>query len=171
MAKITPALALVVWMASLGALHAQERAKPLGKWERKIGKNHVTLIIEDNRLHVTIVGEGPCTLHADYSMTRDGIVYGIITSFEGDEEDADKSIFDAPFTCRYRIDEGALIIRDLKCRDITGKDELWNGRFKAVGSPSSRNTAAAPPANGIGQARYVGNAESSKTPQELFNFW
>jgi hypothetical protein len=151
MAKGTPALALAVWLASLGALHAQEMAKHLGKWERKIGKSHVTLIVEENRLHVTVVGDEPCTLHADYGMTKDGIVYGIITSFESDEEDADKSIFDAPFTCRYRIDEGALIIRDLKCREVTGKDELWNGRFKAVGSAPSRSAATAPPsANGPG---------------------
>jgi hypothetical protein len=173
MVKCTPAFALVVWMASLGALHAQETAKPLGKWERKIGKSHVTLIVEESRLHVTVVGEEPCTLHADYGMTKDGIVYGIITSYESEEEDTDRSVFDAPFTCRYRIDEGALIIRDLKCREVTGKDELWNGRFKAVGLVPNRSTAAAPPAVGIGQAIYVGSGVSTgkSAPVSPFPFW
>ncbi len=177
MAKGTPALALAVWLASLGALHAQDMTKPLGKWERKMGKDHVTLIVEENRLHVTIVGESPCTLHADYGMTKDGIVYGVITSYESDEEDADKSIFDAPFTCRYRIDEGALIIRDLKCREVTGKDELWNGRFKAVHAAANRSAAVAPaPIDGIGQARYVGstkfpNSSTPESPNPLPNWW
>ena len=201
MAKCTPAFALVVWMASLGALHAQDMAKPLGKWERKIGKSHVTLIVEENRLHVTIIGEDACTVHADYRMTKDGIVYGVVTSIETDEEEVDKSVFDALFTCRYRIDEGALIIRDLKCREVTGKDELWNGRFKAVGSAPSRSAAAAP-ASSRSQAIYgpsgvstgtsatkwdrscaeralSGGARepekapsnSSNNPPQLFNFW
>jgi hypothetical protein len=137
MAKLTSALTLVVWLASLGTLHAQESAKPLGKWERKIGKNHATLTIEENRLHLDIQGAKPCAVHADYSMTRDGIIYGIVTSVECSDEEAEDNarlILDAPFSCRYRIDEGALIVRDLKCQEMGSKEEMWNGRFNAVNS-------------------------------------
>lgn len=139
MMKFTPTLVLAV-VASVGALQAQEITKPLGKWERKIGKNHITLIVEDNRLHMISAGESMATLHADYSITRDGVVYGVVTSIECDDDDngdSTKEMFDAPFSFRFRIDEGALIIHDAKGRD-TGKDEFYNGRFKAVQTVSAR---------------------------------
>lgn len=139
MAKFIPALALA-FVASVGVLQAQEPAKPLGKWERKIGKNHVTLIVEDNRLHMISAGETMATLHADYSMTRDGVVYGVVTSIECEEDDngeSTKEMFDAPFSFRFRIDEGALIIHDAKGRD-TGKDEFYNGRFKAMSAAAAQ---------------------------------
>jgi hypothetical protein len=145
MAKLTPALALAVLLANLGALGAQEMAKPLGKWERKIGKSHVTLVIEDNRLHATFIGDKPCIIHADYALTRDGVVFGVVTSIECDEdEDSARSLFDAPFSCRFRIDEGALIIHDLKCHEVDSKDDVWNGRFKAVGSVPNHIEAISP---------------------------
>jgi hypothetical protein len=119
--------------------------KPLGKWERKAGKSHVTLIVEENRLHVTFIGENPCTLHADYAATKDGVIYGVVTSIEcDDDEDAIKTMIDAPFSCRYRIDEGALIVRDLKCHETDSKDSAWTGRFKAA-NPMPSHTAACPP--------------------------
>ncbi len=153
MAKLT--LTLAVWLASLGALHAQQIPKPIGKWERKIGKSHVTLIVEDNRLHAAFVGEQPCTLHADYSMTKDGVLYGVVTSLEYEEDDdSARPFFDAPFSCRFRIDEGALIIRDLKCHEVNSKDDVWNGRFKAVAPATSRAVVPSPPATSSATGPY-----------------
>jgi hypothetical protein len=140
------ALAMVIILANLGVLGAQDPAKPLGKWERKIGKSHVTLTIEDNRLHATFIGEKPCTIHADYALTHSGVAYGVVTSIECDEdEDSAKALFDAPFSCRFRIDEGALIIHDLKCHEVDSKDDVWNGRFKAVGGVVPTHVDNAPP--------------------------
>jgi hypothetical protein len=148
MAKFTPALVLVVCLVSLDATRAQDMAKPLGKWERKIGKNHVTLIVEENRLHVMNLGEKPCTLHADYHMTKDGVIYGVVTSIECDDDEddnnSDKLMIDAPFSCRFRIDEGALLIRDLRTGAGDNKEEAWNGRFKAV-IPTAAQTSTAYP--------------------------
>jgi hypothetical protein len=144
MAKFIPALMLVVCLAS--ALRAQEMTKPLGKWERKIGKNHVTLIVDENRLHITYAGDKPGTLHADYAMTRDGLIYGVVTSIECDEDeeaDATKTLFDAPFSFRFRIDEGALIIHDAKAHDADSNDDLWNGRYKVV-RPTTTRAAVVP---------------------------
>lgn len=142
MAKITPALMLVVYLTTANAASAQSMTKPLGKWERKLGKGNITLIVEENRLHACFAGETPCTLHADYSTTKDGVIYGVITSIEcDDDEEAVKAICDAPFSCRYRLDEGSLIIRDLKCHEVDSKDNVWNGRFKAV-APVPVHTAA-----------------------------
>jgi hypothetical protein len=146
MAKLTTMLTLVVWLASLGAVQAQSMAKPLGKWERKIGKSHVTMIVEENRLHAIVIGEKPCILHADYGMTKDGVIYGVVTSIECDDEDDDfvRASFDAPFSCRFRIDEGSLNIRDLKFHEGNSKEDVWNGRFKPVALPPIHTTALLP---------------------------
>lgn len=142
MAKFIPALALAVYVASMSAARAGDMAKPLGRWERKAGKSHVTLIVEENRLHVTFIGDNSCTLHADYAATRDGVIYGVVTSIDcADDEDAIKTMFDAPFSCRYRIDEGVLIVRDLRCHETSGKDNAWSGSFKAVNPLPSHRVA------------------------------
>ncbi len=177
MAKFTQALALAVCVASLGgAVHAQSMAKPLGKWERKAGKSHVTLIVEENRLHVTFLGDSSCTLHADYAATKDGVIYGVVTSIECDDEEAIKTMFDAPFSCRYRIDEGALIVRDLKCHETDSKDSAWTGSFKAV-NPMPSHTAAwpspPPPASatarvGVGQQSEQQNDNGSQSAADDF---
>ncbi len=182
MAKFTPALTLMVCLASASALCAQEMTKPLGKWERKIGKNHVTLIVEDNRLHISYAGEKLGTLHADYSMTRDGVIYGVVTSIECEEDEeveATKTLFDAPFSFRFRIDEGALIIYDAKSHDADSKDDVWNGRFKAAASatrgavvPTSYfSTPIGSPCNSLSPPSPIGSSFSTPPAGQSFNFW
>jgi hypothetical protein len=151
MTRSLTAFTLAACAIGLGAARGQEpAARPVGKWERRVGKNQVTVVVEDNRLHVTLTGEKSCTLHADYGMTRDQIVYGVVTSVECTDEDAgeaEKEMLDAPFSCRFRVDEGVLIIRDVKFgAGDDKKDSLWGGRFKAVpgAQPPQRVTASAP---------------------------
>lgn len=155
MAKYIPALTLVICLTS--AVQAQETTKPLGKWERKIGKTHVTLFIDDNRLHITYAGDKLGTLHADYAMTHDGLIYGVITSIECDEDeeaDAAKTLFDTPFSFRFRLDEGALIIHDANMYAAAGnKDEVWNGRYNASRPAASR--AAVVPTSYYGAPAYL----------------
>jgi len=141
MVKFIGALMFVVCLVPANAVHAQELAKPVGKWERKVGKNHVVLIVEDHRLHVVCTGEKTVTLHADYAMTRDGLVYGVVTSIECDEDEEVglvRTLFDAPFCFRFRIDEEALIIHDMKAHGADSRDDMWNGRYKAVRPAATR---------------------------------
>jgi hypothetical protein len=147
MARYARALTLMVCMASFSTLCAQETIKPLGKWERKVGNTHVVLSLEDTRLHINCTGEKTVTLHADYAMTHDGLIYGVVTSIECEEEEEPemtRTLFDAPFSFRFRIDEGALIIHDMKAHDADSKDEMWNGRYKVVHSTAMRAVSVAP---------------------------
>ncbi|MHB1425500.1 MAG: hypothetical protein ACYC3I_20220 [Gemmataceae bacterium] len=186
MVKFIPALTLAICLASVGGLRAQDMTKPIGRWERKVGKNHVALIVEDHRLHVSYSGENVVTLHADYATTRDGVIYGVVTSIEGDEDEeaeATKTLFDAPFSFRYRIDEGALIIHDAKSSDAVSKDDLWNGRFKAVRSALTHGAAAsgssylnyftpaAAPSTSPPPPTPIGSSYSTPTDAQSFNFW
>jgi hypothetical protein len=199
MGKYLSALTLLVCLASTSALHAQELTKPLGKWERKIGKTHVTLSIEDNRLHINCTGDKPVTLHADYAMTRDGLIYGVVTSIECDEDeetDISRTLFDAPFSFRFRIDEAALIIHDMKAHDADNKDDMWNGRYKAaqpamtqtaimappqlvtppymtqsVSTPSIAPPSPIAPSFSSSKDGEIKPIKPSKDPEKVFNFW
>jgi hypothetical protein len=173
MAKLTPALTLVVCLAGASALGAQEMTKPLGKWERKIGKNHIVINVEETRLHITYAGDKPGTLHADYAMTRDGLIYGVITSIECDEDeeaDAIRTLFDAPFSFRFRIDEGALIIHDAKAHDAESKDDLWDGHYRMIRPSATRATVVptsyseAPPYMRSGPSPYTAPPPSPIAP-------
>lgn len=194
MAKFTPAWTLVVCLASVSTLPAQEMTKPLGKWERKIGKSHVTLMVEENRLHVRFAsGDVSGSAHADYAMTRDGVLFGIITSLECEDEDQEadgiKEFYNAPFSFRFRIDEGALVISDVKTvspSDSVSKDnEQLNGRFKPVSSttratvvptsyystPQVPQSYPSPATQPCPSPANWHNSSSTIPSEQIFNFW
>ncbi len=117
-----------------------------GQWERKEGKETITLsFTADGRMHVAIPSEG-FKLHANCSVTPDGIVYGIFTSTESEDEDEDKDgddFTDHVFCFRYRVDEGMLIVRDFTSSSKGLADEkFWEGRFKRVATPAAVYTPA-----------------------------
>src|SRR5262249_41441915 len=102
---------------------------------------------------------------------KDGVIYGVVTSIEcDDDEDAIKTMIDAPFSCRYRIDEGALIVRDLKCHETDSKDSAWSGRFKAV-NPMPAHTAVLshPPSMSTSASVGVGGGMSQQSEQPYIN--
>src|SRR5437660_8193804 len=91
-------LVLLAWAAGRAAAY-EPADRPLGKWERKVGKNTCALVFEDNRLHIVLTGEASGTIHADYAMTRDGTIYGIVTSFDmGEDSDKLAEVMDMPFS-------------------------------------------------------------------------
>jgi RNA polymerase sigma factor (sigma-70 family) len=106
----------------------EEVRRPLGTWEREIGPYHMTLRIEGEHLYGTLTGVDPQrglkeTIHmdCDYSLTRDSLLYGVVTSVdvpEGpkeDQEEADLDFWsDQPFSLRCRLDGNTLTLKDLK---------------------------------------------------------
>jgi hypothetical protein len=136
------ALAALVFLAlSAGRVAAYDpEPRPLlGKWERKSGKETITLVVEANRLHIFFAGKGNYAIHADYAMTRDGTVFGVVTSADTAEENdkEENELIDMPFSFRFRIDEGTLILRDFRMDKEKGSQE-WLGRFKRVGPEPSQ---------------------------------
>jgi hypothetical protein len=102
---------------------------------REVKPYKLTFKFEGHRLFFTFHGkldegrEAECKVAADYHLTKDSMVYGIITSAEytasaGEPEshlEANQGVqqlFDQPFAFRYRLDEGALTVKDFKIGPI-----------------------------------------------------
>jgi RNA polymerase sigma factor (sigma-70 family) len=113
-----------------------EPPRPLGEWEHVVGQNRVTLRIQANGLSGTLalVENGQHVTYnarGDYSVTKDSILYGVLTDVdcnEDSEETEEASIFlDQPFCFRFRVDDNVLIIKDVK---FAGMDLEDGGKNK-----------------------------------------
>jgi RNA polymerase sigma factor (sigma-70 family) len=130
-----------------------EPPRPVGVWERTVGRDRVTLRIEADHLSgtCTIAERGErFTLKArgDYSVTKDSVLYGLFTDIEAPDDEEDgleaEEYLEQPFSFRYRVDDDVLIIKDIKfagmdLEDKGKKDEvllILQGRYKR--KPASR---------------------------------
>ncbi len=111
------------------------RALPTLSVVRDVKPYRISFKFEGNRLWATFQGEidgmqAECRIAADYHLTKDSMLYGIITSAEfvstaeslEDQMEADKlvkQLFDQPFALRYRLDEDTLTVKDFKIGPIT----------------------------------------------------
>jgi RNA polymerase sigma factor (sigma-70 family) len=104
----------------------REVPRPIGTWERDFGPYHMTLRIEADHLYgtATILDKGrkmTIQLDGDYSVTRDSLLYGVITGVDVPEGPEDLQglenlgmYSDQPFSLRYRLDGRTLTLKDLK---------------------------------------------------------
>jgi RNA polymerase sigma factor (sigma-70 family) len=112
--------------------------RPLGMWERQIGPLKMQLHIESDRMVMIVEGQEKemrfqTRLEAEYSVTKDGVLYGIVTSVDIDTTPAAvgsprelanimltvNSFIDHPFSMRVRADENALTIKDINFGGLT----------------------------------------------------
>ena len=118
-----------------------------GTWEKVADGLRITLTFGPNQLRMTVTAEKDkkqqhALVYADYSVTRDGIVYGIVSSIEMAEakEPAPATRMsepilstDALFSFRHRMmDDGVLTIKDVRFCD---KSSWLSGRFTKLVGP------------------------------------
>ena len=137
--------------------------KPLGTWERKVGPLTVTLRFDNDQLHGTInlkrkegdIKEVFLTFQADYSVTKDYLIYGVVNSLDSKlagkkklnfeeitkMEDGLAALEDQPFSMRFRQDGNELILRNLKFHGAEGLDgktlAIGLGRFTRIGDTTT----------------------------------
>jgi RNA polymerase sigma factor (sigma-70 family) len=131
---------------------AEETNRPLGTWEKQVGPWHATLRVEADRLYLTARAEDKgekigYILDAEYSVTKDNVLYGVLTGVdvEGTEatdvETAALSQFlDSPFSLHYRVDGNALTLKSVNLgvghdKDLRKEDDerlMLAGRWKKV---------------------------------------
>jgi hypothetical protein len=122
-----------------GRLEAKAVAggRPVGKWVRESGPVRVALHFTEDRLTVTATLPNPddkavtptltVTADADYSVNRDGLLYGVITSFDCDHPEAAvyQCLAEHTFSARCRVDGSVLAVRDVK---FLGSGVLFQGK-------------------------------------------
>lgn len=130
MAALSLTLAGLIVLAS-PATGADDVKKPAGAWTRTAGDNKITFDFKADSLHVTITNSGnSLEIVADYGLTKEGTLYGIVTKVErkGIDGGPEKG---ALFSFRVKMDKDTLTISDLKATE--GQDEskqLVQGDYK-----------------------------------------
>lgn len=118
--------------------------RPVGTWEREVGACRITLRFEEDRIFGTCVFKDKkdsftVMMDADYSVTKDNVLYGVITGSEATgRDDVEQAVVyvDMPFSARVRQDGDALTVKGLRFLDrgVTNDDlkELivLEGRYK-----------------------------------------
>ena len=121
--------------------------RPVGTWERECGPYRFTLRIEADKLHGVMTAADrdrkvTIALDADYSLTKDSVLYGVVTGVQvtGREREQDEAeaiaYVDLPFSVRVRQDDNTLTIKGVKFLDLgTDKNDLKEfgliqGRYK-----------------------------------------
>jgi hypothetical protein len=142
MKRIThAALAAAVLLAAAVVARADEASKPLGTWVRRGEDHKVTLDVKPDMVRCTVTAEGgySISVDADYIVSKDGIMLGVIrtkgTEKKGDERELDKRLF----YCRFAMDKNRLVISDLAIGGDKEKvKELVEGSYKkATGGHAS----------------------------------
>ncbi len=146
-------------------------AKPVGLWKRDVaGVCQITFRVEDNRLFATcrLTKEDEVSvieIEGDYSVTKDSVLYGVVTSVEVKAADSKpeelletranaNKFIDQPFSLRFRVDDGVLTVKDLKfggigLRNAETRDREYEilavmvGRY-SQGTPPGRTTRNPP---------------------------
>lgn len=118
--------------------------RPIGTWVRELGSCRIVLRFEEERL------QGVCTfkdkkeaftltMDADYNITKDNVLYGVITGSEAaGRDDAQEAVVyvDMPFSARVRQDGDLLTVKGVKFLDRGVKTDdpkdliVIEGRYK-----------------------------------------
>jgi hypothetical protein len=117
-------------LLSLAAADAPA-GKPLGIWKRSFGDNQVlfTITADGLRCQIRTDNGGTLDIHADYGVTRDGVLFGILTRVEanGAEGPAAGDLF----SFRFALEKGVLTIKDLKSPVGADARQLVEGSYRA----------------------------------------
>lgn len=133
-----------------GAVRQFVVSRPVGTWSREVvtpngnGEEamRVSVHFEEDRLTIRLVAlvdrqPAETVLEADYSITRDSVVFGVITGLDthvpagvrvpagaaGEEE----QFIDQPFTFRFRVDGGTLTVKDLRMPGVNKQGDAGLG--------------------------------------------
>ena len=143
-------------------------SRPVGKWSREVVPSNgngedmlrVSVHFEEDRLAIRVAGiverqPVEMVLEADYSITRDSVVFGVVTGVDirvpagmrvpsraaGEEE----QFVDQPFSFRFRVDDGTLMVKDFRMPGVNkqgdaGLGQVLGGRYMSGEQPPANQT-------------------------------
>ena len=146
--NMIPPPALPTVPASVGKTFTISR--PVGTWTREVanesqGTVRITAKFDEDRLTLRVSGTvGKDTIEtvidADYSITRESVVFGVVTGYDMTASAATDAVStddptDQPFAFRFRVDNGVLTIKDFRMpgmKDRDGYTDVFAGRFSTA---------------------------------------
>jgi hypothetical protein len=157
-------LALALLVAMTVSLRAEESAeKPIGTWTRTTTVDDhpvkVKIEVKADTIRCTVrTAEGlareTITIEADYFVTRDGLLLGVVPLGQGEKKAPEKeslkeTLKERGFACRFKITKHGLVVSEV----ITGSDtdentkKVLEGKYhKAEERPTTCRQRANPPA-------------------------
>jgi hypothetical protein len=118
----------------------RQAQRPVGVWQRQAGSYRLRLRVDHDHVCATLVDmarEKPlwATLEADYGVTTDSVLYGVITSVEASSTTGrtpkGNDWMDQPFSVHFRVDDHGLTVKNLKFMGGQGGDlaDVIQGRY------------------------------------------
>jgi hypothetical protein len=120
-----------------------------GNWEREVKDCKISLRIEEGRLFGTCTFREPkdvfaVSIDADFQITKDSVLYGVITGCEATGTDEAAMYLDVPFSARVRLDGDSLTVKGVKflerglknddLKDLAVLEGRYKRRLEAKGS-------------------------------------
>ena len=125
------ALAVVAVLPAAAPAEVKKPAKPSGTYTREAGERKVSWTFKEDTLTIRIqIGEGRLDYEAAYGITKDGLLFGVMTKAEKKDIDGGPGKEDL-ISFRYTLGEGELKISDLKGTSIGDEAKrLVEGTYK-----------------------------------------
>jgi hypothetical protein len=115
--------------APAGKKKETEAPRPVGKWTREAGDAKAEFHIHKSTLKCVITnGEKTITCDADYSVTKDGVLYGRVNKVEKKGIDNSPEV-GALFSFRFALKDGTLTISELQAAEAEGARQLIEGEY------------------------------------------
>lgn len=116
---------------SVGAADAAASA-PVGRWLHQAGDNQIVFDIQKNgtlRCTVTLADGASIELGADYSMSKTGILYGVVTKVKKDGTEEGPRVDDV-FGFSFQLDKEELTITKLRGDVSFEARDLIEGEYR-----------------------------------------
>jgi hypothetical protein len=165
MALMTSAL-----LVAGGAALAQDADshKPLGTWAHHSNDYKVTFDVKPDTLRCTVSGEGGLSISvtADYVVSPDGVLFGVIRTRKADKKKEEEGDMEKRlFYCRFTIEKNNLVLSDVVYGDDKDKiKEVLEGKYRKVEKKGSATSSALPVVPTTTQS-YKPRAKTSSSPK------
>lgn len=118
----------IVFLGSVmpGLADDERPKKPLGTWSKTAGEKKVTFTFKPDTLTVSIVdGNSTISVETEYSVTKSGRIYGIVTKAEGGPTEGDM------FSFKFTAVDKKMTIEDLKAtHESPDAQQLIQGEYE-----------------------------------------
>lgn len=133
--KRVAGLVLCVFCVASACAEEAKSKKPLGSWERKAGDKTIQFHFKNDALSVVLKeGGNGLQVDSDYGVTKDGVVYGIVTGVKKDGVDGGPQEGHL-FSFRVAVDKDTLTIKEINGSEKPSEEakQLIEGEYKKVG--------------------------------------